>query len=111
MREGLHRCGASDQTVNIAASTLTAMPDRLRSAQKVFSSTGGLHGAALFDPDGTVLVVGEDFRRHNSVDKLIAWTLENARMPLSGAALLVSGRASFELTQKCVMAGAPVFAA
>jgi FdhD protein len=105
------RYSTADQTVNIAASTLTAMPARLRSAQKVFSSTGGLHGAALFDPDGTMLVVREDIGRHNAVDKVIGWALENDRIPLSGAALLVSGRASFELTQKCVMAGAPIFAA
>src|SRR6201990_1727378 len=111
MREGLHRCGASDQTVNIAASTLTAIPDRLLSAQKVFSSTGGLHGAALFDPDGTMLVVREDIGRHNAVDKVIGWALENDRIPLSTAVLLVSGRASFELTQKAVMAGVPVRAA
>jgi FdhD protein len=101
----------ADQTVTIAASTLTAMPDRLRLAQKVFSSTGGLHGAALFDPDGTMLVVREDIGRHNAVDKVIGWALENDRIPLSRAVLLVSGRASFELTQKCVMAGAPVLAA
>jgi FdhD protein len=70
-----------------------------------------LHGAALFDLDGTMLVVREDIGRHNAVDKVIGWALENDRIPLSGAALLVSGRASFELTQKCVMAGAPIFAA
>jgi FdhD protein len=105
------RYSTTDQTLNIAASTLTAMPERLRSAQKVFSSTGGLHGAALFDPDGTMLVVREDIGRHNAVDKVIGWAFENDRIPLSGAALLVSGRASFELTQKCVMAGAPIFAA
>jgi FdhD protein len=101
----------ANQTVTVAASTLTAMPDRLRSAQKVFSSTGGLHGAALFDPGGTMLVVREDIGRHNAVDKVIGWALENDRIPLSRAVLLVSGRASFELTQKCVMAGAPVLAA
>jgi FdhD protein len=105
------RYSTTDQTLNIAASTLTAMPDRLRSAQKVFSSTGGLHGAALFDLDGTMLVVREDIGRHNAVDKVIGWALENDRIPLSRAAILVSGRASFELTQKCVMAGAPIFAA
>jgi FdhD protein len=105
------RYSTADQTVEVVASTLTAMPDRLRSAQKVFSRTGGLHGAALFDPDGTMLVVREDIGRHNAVDKVIGWALENDRIPLSRAVLLVSGRASFELTQKCVMAGAPVLAA
>jgi FdhD protein len=105
------RYPTADQTVEVAASTLTAMPDRLRSAQKVFSRTGGLHGAALFDPDGTMLVVREDIGRHNAVDKVIGWALENDRIPLSRAVLLVSGRASFELTQKCAMAGASILAA
>jgi FdhD protein len=100
-----------DQPARIAAQTLTAMPKRLRSAQKVFASTGGLHAAGLFDIDGTMLAVREDIGRHNAVDKVIGWALENDRIPLSTAVLLVSGRASFELTQKAVMAGVPVLAA
>ena len=101
--------------VTVAAETLTALPDRLRTAQRVFDSTGGLHGAALFDftadPDGTMLAVREDIGRHNAVDKVIGWAVENNRIPLTGTVLLVSGRASFELTQKAVMAGIPVLAA
>jgi FdhD protein len=100
-----------DQPARIAAQLLTAMPKRLRAAQKVFASTGGLHAAALFDVDGTMLVAREDIGRHNAVDKVIGWALENDRIPLSTAVLLVSGRASFELTQKAVMAGVPVLAA
>jgi FdhD protein len=107
----ISRYSPGDQPARVAAQTLTALPGKLRAAQKVFSSTGGLHGAALFDLDGTMLVVREDIGRHNAVDKVIGWALENDLIPLSDAMLLVSGRASFELTQKCVMVGVPVLAA
>jgi FdhD protein len=95
----------------VTAETLSAMPEKLRNAQKVFASTGGLHGAALFRADGTTLAVREDIGRHNAVDKVVGWALESDRIPLTGTVLLVSGRASFELTQKAVMAGIPVLAA
>ncbi|MGK2903023.1 MAG: formate dehydrogenase accessory sulfurtransferase FdhD [Mycobacterium sp.] len=100
-----------DDPAVVDADTLTALPDKLRDRQKVFAATGGLHGAALFDTDGTALVVREDIGRHNAVDKALGWALESGRVPLTGTVLLVSGRASFELTQKAVMAGVPIFAA
>jgi FdhD protein len=103
-------CPGDDPSV-VSAATLSAMPDRLRDGQKVFAATGGLHGAALFSRDGASLAVREDIGRHNAVDKVLGWALENNRIPLSGTVLLVSGRVSFEITQKAVMAGVPVLAA
>lgn len=109
--QSISRYCPGDDPVTVDAQAITAMPDRLRAAQNVFASTGGLHGAALFDADARMLVVREDIGRHNAVDKVIGWAVEQSRIPLSGTVLLVSGRASFELTQKAVMAGIPVLAA
>ncbi|MGV0770199.1 formate dehydrogenase accessory sulfurtransferase FdhD [Mycobacterium syngnathidarum] len=100
-----------DDPSTVAATVLSAMPAQLRDAQKVFNSTGGLHAAALFTVDGDMLVVREDIGRHNAVDKVIGWALEHNRIPSTATVLLVSGRASFELTQKAVMAGIPILAA
>jgi FdhD protein len=102
---------ATDTRVRIDPASLSALPDRLRAAQRLFDRTGALHAAALFTPDGDLLDVREDVGRHNAVDKLVGRALQHGLLPMSGTVLLVSGRASFELAQKAVMAGIPVLAA
>lgn len=90
---------------------ITALPDRLRSAQGIFQSTGGLHAAALFDPMGGLLTVREDVGRHNAVDKLVGWALLNGKLPLCDRIVLVSGRSSYEILQKSLTAGVPIVCA
>jgi FdhD protein len=101
----------ADDDCGVTVEVLTSLPDKLRAAQKVFDSTGGLHGAGLFTADGTLLVAREDVGRHNAVDKVMGWAVQSGRVPLRGCVLMVSGRASFELVQKAAMAGVPVLAA
>ena len=89
---------------------ITALPERMRAAQTVFKHTGGIHAAALFDALGQPVLLREDVGRHNAVDKVVGAMLMSNTAP-DGKILLVSGRAGFELVQKCVMAGIPLMAA
>ncbi|MHB1235148.1 MAG: formate dehydrogenase accessory sulfurtransferase FdhD, partial [Microbacteriaceae bacterium] len=101
-----------DDPLLLDTERLAGFPDRLRSAQATFDKTGGLHAAALFDGrTGQMLVLREDVGRHNAVDKVVGWAVKENLLPLRGMVLMVSGRASFELTQKALMAGIPVLAA
>jgi FdhD protein len=97
--------------LRVARDLLYALPDRLRAAQTAFAATGGLHASALFSSDGTLLAAREDVGRHNALDKLIGWALAEGRVPLHDALLLVSGRVSFEIVQKAIVAGLPLIAA
>ena len=89
---------------------LCRLPDALRSEQAVFSRTGGLHAAALFDGDGKLMALREDIGRHNAVDKIVGWALLQEKLPLSGHVMLVSGRGGFEIVQKALAAGIPILA-
>ncbi|WP_067812133.1 formate dehydrogenase accessory sulfurtransferase FdhD [Actinomadura kijaniata] len=107
-----------DRPYDVAADPLTLtprllaeLPDRLREAQRVFDRTGGLHAAGLFSAAGELVALREDVGRHNAVDKVVGHALRQGRLPLAGHVLVVSGRASFELTQKAMQAGIPVLAA
>jgi FdhD protein len=95
----------------VSAETVYALPDKLREAQNLFESTGGLHAAALFDAEGDLLAVREDVGRHNATDKLVGWAFLEGSLPLSEHVVMVSGRSSFEILQKCLTAGVPVVCA
>ena len=95
----------------VMASALSGLPERVRRRQKLFDSTGGIHAAALCTADGEVLVVREDVGRHNAVDKVVGWAMLEGKLPLHNVVMLVSGRAGFEIAQKCIAAGVPVLAA
>ena len=95
----------------VSPALLAGLPARLREAQGLFATTGGIHAAALFDAAGTLLAVREDVGRHNALDKLIGWALGEGLLPLHRHVVLVSGRSSYEILQKCLVAGVPVVCA
>jgi FdhD protein len=107
----LRGCPVISPGPQVTAETIYALPERLREAQGVFDATGGLHAAALFDKDGNLLALREDVGRHNATDKLVGWALLEGRLPLSDHIVMVSGRSSFEILQKCLAAGVPVVCA
>jgi FdhD protein len=96
---------------SVSAAVIASLPEKLRSSQAVFESTGGLHAAGLFDRAGVLQLSAEDVGRHNAVDKISGRTLLEGRHPLDASILLVSGRTSFELVQKALLAGIPIIAA
>jgi FdhD protein len=106
-RRGLRR---PNPDFRIDPEILCGLPEILRSEQAVFSRTGGLHAAALFDASGKLVALREDIGRHNAVDKIVGWALLNEHLPLSRQVLLVSGRGGFEIAQKALSGGIPVLA-
>lgn len=106
------RCGAiADTSATVTPATLQQLPHKLQAAQGIFQATGGLHAAALFDLVGNLLAVYEDVGRHNALDKLLGAALLGGQLPLDRHIVLVSGRASFELMQKCLVARVPIVCA
>ena len=95
----------------ISTETVYSLPDKLRKAQGLFEATGGLHAAALFDAEGNLLALREDVGRHNATDKLVGWALLEGKLPLNECLVMVSGRSSFEILQKCLTAGVPIVCA
>lgn len=98
-------------TLVVEESVLVTLPDRLRESQEDFGRTGGIHAAGLFDPGGGLVRIAEDVGRHNAVDKVLGASFLAGELPLLDRALVVSGRVSFEVVQKALMAGVPMVVA
>lgn len=109
LENALRTSPAIRSELTVTPAVLVSLSDKLRANQPAFDSTGGLHAAGLFTVRGELLVVREDVGRHNAVDKVIGWALHSGTS-MSGAVMMVSGRLSFELVQKCVAAKIPVLA-
>jgi len=107
----LRGCPVIPPGPEVTAQTIYGLPEKLREAQGLFDATGGLHAAALFDKNGELITLREDVGRHNATDKLVGWALLERRLPLSDHIVMVSGRSSFEILQKCLTAGVPIVCA
>jgi FdhD protein len=105
---GIHHVNGA---MTVSREVIGILPEALRAAQRTFNETGGLHAAGLFHRDGTLVRIAEDVGRHNAVDKVVGAELAAGRVPLSERILFVSGRTSFEIVQKAVVAGVPIVAA
>jgi FdhD protein len=100
-----------ESALRVPMHVLASLPERLRSGQRAFAETGGLHATGLFTADGNLRCVREDVGRHNAMDKVIGWAHTTGALPLADAVLCVSGRLSFELVQKAAVAGCPIVVA
>ncbi len=107
----LRGCPVIPPGPEVAPEKIYTLPEKLREAQGLFDATGGLHAAGLFDKEGELVTLREDVGRHNATDKLVGWALLEGRLPLSDHVVMVSGRSSFEILQKCLTAGVPVVCA
>lgn len=97
--------------LEVSPEIIYSLPDKLNTAQRVFKSTGGLHAAGLFNSEGKLLKLREDVGRHNALDKLIGSEFLAGQLPLNNLMVMVSGRSSFEILQKCITAGLPIVCA
>jgi FdhD protein len=110
--EAVHvTCTQIQDNIKVDKEVIHGLPKALREAQQIFEHTGGLHAVGLFDLNGKLLLTREDVGRHNAMDKIVGACLFKKEIPLSETILMVSGRASFELVQKALRAGAPIMAA
>ncbi len=107
----LRGCPVVSPGPEVTPEIIYSLPGKLREAQGLFDATGGLHAAALFDAEGELVALREDVGRHNATDKLVGWALMEGKLPLGGHVVMVSGRSSFEILQKCLTAGVPIVCA